>query len=127
MKRHILHIKLSGSTMIEVLTSMVIIMMVFGVALMIFLNTGERNNNNLKLRAFLLLEETRMKTIQEKTFIDEETDVNNMHISKKVIPYNNTEALFMLQFRVLTKSGKLLIEQKEIITDDTKTESIYNN
>lgn len=107
--------KIAASTLIEVLIAMVIVIVIYGIAMMIFLNVQKSSNTALKTLALLELEKVVIETKKKFTFIDEEYKTENLEIKKKISVYQKCSELRELSFEVFDLSGKLIIERKELI------------
>ncbi|OFY26027.1 MAG: hypothetical protein A2275_05835 [Bacteroidetes bacterium RIFOXYA12_FULL_35_11] len=107
--------KLHASTLIEVLIAMVIIVVVFGIANMIFLNIQKSTNTGIKIAASLELDKIAAETHRNFTYMDEEYKLDRFTIIKKVSNYNKAEELRQLNFEVLDAEGKIILERKELI------------
>jgi len=107
--------KVKSSTLIEVLIAMVILLIVFGVAMLVFKNINTSYSPKLDLKAYLKLEETVQQTKDELTFIDEEFETDNMKVIKKVYDYSQGENLMVLDISVMNMNGRVLSERKEIV------------
>lgn len=108
---------LKGSTLIEVIVAMVIIMTVHAIALAIFINISGNNNNKIKMKAYLKMEEVWIKTVQESSYFDDEYDFDNIIIKKMISPYEQNKRLKVLQFQAFNMNGKLIIEKKQLIRE----------
>ena len=102
--------KLHASTLIEVLIAMVIIVVVFGIANMIFLNIQKSTNTGIKIAASLELDKIAAETHRNFTYMDEEYKLDRFTIIKKVSNYNKAEELRQLNFEVLDAEGKIILE-----------------
>jgi len=110
--------KIKAATLIEVLVAMVILLVVFAIAMMVFKNINTSYSPKHDLLAYLKLEETVQQTKDDLSFIDEEFETENMRIIKKVYDYTQGENLFVLEIVVMDKTGRILNERKEILRKD---------
>jgi hypothetical protein len=107
--------KLKGATLMEVLVAIAIIMSVFTISTIVFLNVTGSSYTGDKLKASLLLNEISMETNKSKTFLDEEISKDDIVIKKTFDKYNNHPNLMILTITAFNSSQKLLSERKEII------------
>ncbi|MCK4661790.1 MAG: type II secretion system protein [Bacteroidales bacterium] len=106
---------LKGSTIIEVIVAMMLIMLCYGIITVIFLNIKKTGNNRLKLNAYLLIEHVIQETNKEKSFFDEDYEYDNLIIYKTVSKYQKSEDLKEICFEANNKDGNIIIEKKYIV------------
>ena len=110
--------ELRAATLIESLIAMVIVMISFSAALMIYVNISKSDNNRQKLRAYLLLNEAAIETKANNAFYDEEIQSETMVIRKSVKSYNpaySGENPKILLLEAYDKSGKKIADRKELV------------
>lgn len=111
--------KIQASTLIEVITAMIIIMIIFGIAMMIFTNINTTSNTKLKLFAGMHIDKVYEETIKENSFFDEDYQVESIKIEKKIMPYKNNDNIIILQFIAFDNKGKELLNKKELVRSGT--------
>ena len=107
--------KIKGSTLIEVLVAMVIVLVVYSIAMMIFLNIKRSANTGLKSIALLELDNVVIETKKKFSFIDEDYKTESFVIKKKISPYGKNNDLRVLSVEVVDLAGRLITERKEIV------------
>lgn len=107
--------KLKGTTIVEVLISMTIIMVCSSLASLIYLNILKSQNSSEKLRAFFELKKIQEETIKESRYINEEINEGEFTIKKECSPYQSNKNLIQLQIKVMNVEKKELINQSIII------------
>lgn len=110
-----LNAKISASTLIEAIVAMLIIVIVYGIGIMIFMNVKKSANNGLKLEAILQVENILSQTKKEAKYVDENFDFDNLKIEKKILKYDNASSLNILEIKALSNDNKVLTEHREII------------
>lgn len=108
-------LKLKASTLMESLVAMIVIMICFVIASMIYTNIINSTNNKLKLDASLLLKEIGIKAKEENNYLDEKFETENLVVQKSVTSYKNSGNLSLLTLIAFDKNGKKIAEQKELI------------
>src|SRR5688572_7097098 len=88
--------RIPGATLIEVIVALVIIMIIFGIAMMIYINVLNSSTSAGVANANLLLKEISEETIVTKRYFDEQINNNELIIVKSVKKYNNLEGLIHL-------------------------------
>lgn len=120
----LLKIKCKASTLLESLVAMVLIMICFGIAMMIYVNVMSSDNNRQKLSAQLLLNQVALEGKQEKKYLDEKIEAGNMTIQKTVAPYKEADNLSLLTLTAFDKNGKMIAQHKELIP---MPKDVFNN
>jgi hypothetical protein len=108
--------KLKGSTLMEVLVAMIIILTCVGITMMIFSNLSAGVNDELRILA-----EIRMNTIATETKLKNDLteatfEFENIHIQRSILPFPQKARMKILYLEAQTLSGKKIAEYKEIIT-----------
>ena len=110
-----LKLKLKAATLMEALIAMVIIVVSFGVAVMIYSNVLDSDKQYQQLKATLLLNQESILTKREKLFLDGEKIYGEWTIKKVISHYQGIENLYNLEFAVVDKQGKLIAKRNELI------------
>lgn len=108
-------VKLKGTTIIEVLVAMSIILVCSSLATLIYLNILRSQNSSEKLRAFLQLKKAQEETINEARFINEDWQDGEFVIKKECRPYPQSKNIIQLRITVSNES-KELIDQSILVT-----------
>ena len=107
--------KVKGSTLIETLVAMTVILISLVFCGLIFLNILNSGSNLETFRAHTLLNEVALKTKGEEKFIDETLSDGNIQIQKTVRPFNGVENLYLQSITASNSKGKVLAEYKELM------------
>ena len=112
-----LKIKVGGSTILEVVVSMVLIMAIFGIAMMIVVNVTNMSLSFKKLKAESLLQQTALKNS------DIETGTKTMYVAgtrieQDITPYADNAALRQLHLSAYDGNQKIIAELTQIIIAD---------
>ena len=112
--------KLRGTTLIESLVAMVIVLLSFVAALAIYVNVTESSNLHQKLKAHYLLNNIAFATEREKTLLDAEIEGGDgtLKIYRKVKSYMNSKSVYLVTFEAQDKAGVVLATRKELLIDD---------
>ncbi len=111
--------KISASSLFETIIAMMVIMIVFGIAMTIYVNVMKNSTSLAELKASLKLDEIAKDTKANKSYFDEHFEDESTVIEKVVKKYNGQEGLLLLDIQAFDKTNKKLAERKEIIQDDT--------
>lgn len=105
-----------GSTLIETLVAMIIVMLAFGIGLMIYLNVIQSSGVQQKLNAQLQMNRIAIETKDKNLFVDEEDTTGTMKIIKTIQPYSaGSDKLKLMKIEAFDGNGKKLGERKELI------------
>ena len=107
--------QIKGSTLIETLVAMIVILISWVFCGIIFANILNSGNNHQTFRAHTLLNQIAIKTKSEKKFIDETLEDNNIAIQKSIRSYNGIKDLYLQSITATDDMGKVLAEYKELI------------
>src|SRR4030042_4832336 len=106
--------KIKGSTLIEVLVAMVIIIICLGSATIMILNISKSGSTQLKL----LAEQTAEKVIEQSKldheYLDESYETEGIIVEKRVKSYKNLDGLLELTVTVFRSDMKQLVQKKEL-------------
>ncbi|MFI5161255.1 MAG: hypothetical protein ACHQHN_08250 [Sphingobacteriales bacterium] len=104
-----------GSTILEVVVSMVIIVIVFGIAMMIFTNVMRLSLSAKKIRAQALLQEA-MFTAEHNTANTTETlTAGDFRIEQEVKPYPENNALTLIHLTAYDQNQLKIAECQKLI------------
>lgn len=106
---------IKGSTLIETLVAMTVILISLVFCGIIYLNVLNSGNNYAAFHAHMLLSEIALKTKSEKKFFDEKIEDDGILIQKTVRPYNDIKDLYLQSITASDTKGKVLDEYKELI------------
>lgn len=101
-------------TILESMVAMVIVMIVFSLASIVVINVSSSGVTRQKHIAHVMIRNLRNETIQEKRFIDEAFELDNLRVEKTLLDYPGSEQLKVLLIEVL-KEDKKIMENKELI------------
>lgn len=109
--RSIFFKRLRASSMIETITAMLIIMMVFGFATIIFLHVYRTGNMSQRMEAAIKLQDVWAMTKHQKEFTDREWIDDDFSVVRKVLPYSGSERLVLIQIEVYRKETSLALRK----------------
>jgi Tfp pilus assembly protein PilV len=99
-----LRTKIQAATLIEVIVSLVIIMIFFGIAMMIYINVLNTSISNRQIQADLLLKEVCEETILNRRYFDEKIEKDGFVVYKSIRKYSDMENVIHLHVETLNKS-----------------------
>jgi prepilin-type N-terminal cleavage/methylation domain-containing protein len=107
--------KVKGSTLIEVLVAMIILVICLGIATIIILNISKSGNTSLKLfaeqYAEQLIEQSKINCDYRNVTIETEGII----IEKQVKSYKNLDGIAELTITVFDTGMKQLVQKKELV------------
>lgn len=117
LKKHAIRSKrLSGSTLIEALTALVIIMLLTGMGFAIYLQVVNSEAVPMKLRAKEQVNRKLFQTLTEEQWYNETTETEEFTIERKVNLYHGNNHLVQVEIAAHTNKGKLLYMKKLLYT-----------
>lgn len=111
----LLKTRLKAATLIESLVAMVIIVVCFSVATMIYVNVINSDKQRMGLKAMQLLDKEVQQLKNEKNFLDEEKKVNGWIVKKTLQKYAQTDNLYHLMLTVKDTAGRIVAKRNELI------------
>jgi len=107
--------RLPGYVLVESVFSMIVIMICFGIAMMVFSTVIGSSGNSLQTLARIRLQTEAQKCKAENRLIDEDISCEEFIIHRRVRPYSNTKHVHELELKAVAPEGKLLSEYHELI------------
>ena len=104
--------KVKASTLIEVLISMVILSISFGLGIMIYLNTLTGSSTYLKLKAESLIQQEYNNIVNDA---QKEIETENLKITSTTSPYASNTNLQLLEISITDLSNKEIAHSSHII------------
>jgi len=94
---------------------MVIIVAVFGIAMMIYTNVVRASPSSKKLRAELILQETMLKLQQKTDSTADSATVDDFRIEQKIEPYSGNPALQKVSLTAFDQNQQKVAELQQVI------------
>lgn len=107
---------LKASTLIEVIIAMVILLVIYSMVIITFLNFSGQSNSSIKIQATLLIENVSNTAKSTFRFIDDEFSFDNITIRQSILPYKGMDDLKILKLEAISNSGKTIVSKNELIT-----------
>jgi hypothetical protein len=112
--------KLNGSTIIEVIMAMIIILTCLGIAMAVFNNMSRDVNDELLILAEIRVNTLAAETKQKKQYSDIDLDYNDMIIKRTIQPHPYKGRLKIMLIEAVTPFQKKITTYREIISVDDK-------
>lgn len=106
---------LKGSTMIETIVAMVIILICSGIGLNHFTSLFHTVNDELRITTELKIHNLAVETKEAREFSDLEIDTAGVRIIRYIEDYRLQSSLKVLRIEAHTLSGKRICEYRELI------------
>jgi type II secretory pathway pseudopilin PulG len=107
--------KLKASTIIEVLIAMILIIVVFGIAMMIFTNVVNSGLSVKKIRAEALLQQALLSAERSDNLVSQSVPVDDFTIVEEVKAYNGNTALTDIHLTALDQNQQKVAELEKVI------------
>lgn len=107
--------KVKGSTLIETLIAVVIILTCFSIAMMFFMKLNQSSFTKQHLKAEQLVKQQLYNSLKTENYIDDNFTEEDFTISQTIEPYKNYPNLFILKVEALNKNNKTLASRKQVI------------
>jgi type II secretory pathway pseudopilin PulG len=107
--------RLKASTILEVVISMTIIVIVFGIAMMIFTNVLRFSLSAKKLRAQALLRETMLNAEQNPVNASQSLAVDDFRIEEVAEPYPQNSNLTAIHLTAYDQNQQKVAELQKVI------------
>jgi len=111
---------LKASTLIEVLTAMIIVLICFSIGMSAMLQLNHSHNLVVEMRAKSVLNDYVASTLNKKEYIDEEINTEDFSLKRSAQIMGNRKNIALIHFEVysLTLKKKLAEQNKIVVTDD---------
>jgi competence protein ComGF len=111
----IFKIRVRASSLIEVITALIIISIIFTIAIMVYLNVQRSGFSSRRLTGELLINEVLVKTLKDKRFDTTETNSDDITVYQDVTAHKTVAHLKVLTLEARDINGKLVAERKRLI------------
>ncbi len=110
-----LETKVNASTLLEVVIAMVIIILVFGMAMMIYTNVLRLSLSAKKIKAQAILQDIALKTEQTRDYTTRSIAVDDFRIEQEVQAFNNDTLLNRIHLTAYDANQRLITELQKVI------------
>jgi Tfp pilus assembly protein PilV len=108
-------IMLKGTTLLEALIAMVMLLICILVSAGVINNLLQSSSSADKLKAEVLLNKWMNETIEQSNFMDEESGTNNFRLTKKVLRLQEYDDIISVQLTATNEEGRKVGEKKMLI------------
>jgi len=110
-----LNSRVTASTILEVIVSMVIIVAVFGIAMMIYSNVLRLSLSAKKIRAQAILNQAMFKAEHSPGTITQTFTIDDFTVQQDVKPYNTSNALTDIHLTAYDQNQQKIAELEKVI------------
>jgi Tfp pilus assembly protein PilV len=110
--------KVQASTILEVVIAMVLIIVVFGIAMMIYTNVLSSSLSVKKIKAQAVLQQTLIKTEQLKGITSQSITVDDFRVEQEVKPYNGSKLLNDIHLTAYDANQRKIAELEKVIINN---------
>ena len=107
--------RLPASSLIEVTVAMVLIVMTFAFALMIYLNITATGGNLVRLQYANRLQQMAVADARNNDYLGITLEEDNATIIKEVVPYKNTAQLLLVRYTALQGTDRVLATYEHLV------------
>lgn len=106
--------KVKGSTLIESLVALVIIMMVISISLNVLVSNSRTSSKELTLKSMILIDEVLQEAKRNGNYDSDQFEQDGISIDKSVSFVNRYEGILKIKVKAMTMDREL-IEKEEFI------------
>jgi len=107
--------KTAASTLLEVIISMIVIVVVFGIAMMIFTNVIRFTTSAKEIRAKAAMQDLLVKEEQSKAIAGQSINVGDFTIEESVAVYNNQNSLVLVQLTAFDQNRQEVATLQKVL------------
>jgi hypothetical protein len=107
--------RLKGYILMESMLAMVLVMLCFGIATLIYNNVIASSGNQLRVIARMRLANQAQLAKSENRLLDETIDCSSFRIEQRIQPYQMSSHLIELKLTAIQPNGKELATYHELI------------
>jgi len=94
---------------------MVIIMVVFGISIMIYVNITSSTFSIQNIKVDLLLKQLAVTTLEKKSYFDETIQYEIITIDKQVQQYDDTDDILLMTLTAYDKQQDTIAQRKQLL------------
>jgi competence protein ComGF len=106
---------LKASTLLEVITAMVMIMVIFTVATSMFIRVTGAGSTIEKINAQLILNHKAIEVKLSQNFKDDESKEGELNVKQHIKPHGSSTSLLLLHLEAFNNDNKKLADLKELV------------
>jgi hypothetical protein len=110
--------RIKASSIMEVIISMVVIVVVFGIAMMIYSNVIRLSFSAKKLKAAAVLKEALINAEEGMQQEDRSFTLEDIQVEQKVAPYPGVEGLLEIRLVAYDENKEQLAQLQKLITNE---------
>jgi len=107
--------RVKASTILEVIVSMIVIVIVFGIAMMIYTNVLRLSLSAKKLRVQALLQEIMLKAEQTTANTTQSFTIDDFRIEQEAKPYHDESGLTTIHLTAYDQNQQKIAELQKVI------------
>ena len=115
LKRKITNTSLKGSSIVETITALLIIVISFGAGMSIYLNIITNEQTISKTKANIILETMMAETIEQKRYLDETLQLHGLVIERTILPFSIEENHRICAITAYHQNGQTIHSIKRVI------------
>ena len=114
-KKRILDTSFQGSSIVETITALLIIVISFGAGMSIYLNIITNEQTISKTKANIILETMMTETIEQKRYLDETIQLHGLVVERAIFPFTTEESHRICAITAYHQNGQKIHSIKRVI------------
>jgi Tfp pilus assembly protein PilE len=106
--------RLPGSTIVETIVALVVILVIFGIATTVFVQVSLHSFSVRKQQAAALINDYAVSTGEQHSFFNEEVTKDGLLLKKEVTGYPGNEQVTVITFEIRDSNNEILGNQKRL-------------
>jgi len=107
--------EVKASTILEVVIAMVLIVVVFSIAMMIFANVTSSSLSVKKIRAQAILNETLLNAEKTGNTVSQSLNVEDFRVEQEIKPYNQISQLYDIHLTAYDGNQQKITELEKVV------------
>ncbi len=119
--------KVKASTLVETIVAMVIIIIAFGTAMLMYLHVTDGERLLARTKADILLQRLAEESKLQQNFEERIYEEGGIKVKKKVAPYPDYSGAYLMNLQATDPKGEVLSEYREVILKESASDVVTKN
>jgi Tfp pilus assembly protein PilE len=112
------NLKLKGNTIIETIVALTIILIMFGIATTLFVETIKEQDSLKTMKARGILQLYVNRTVSEKHYYNSSEKVNDFILEREITDTHKSINLVRIHFLILDRNENIISEWNQLVIDE---------
>ncbi|HXB10135.1 MAG TPA: hypothetical protein VNW04_23590 [Puia sp.] len=108
---------LKAATILETMVALVILVVIFGIAITLFIRVGAGPVSLKRVQAEQLLNDFSNTTRRQGEFVDADRRVNGYTLRRRVTAMDDHHTLWRIHYYIYDRDGQLLLEWQQLVLE----------